>query len=369
LESNVIQWFGHIAGYPRHTSFGIFSEGASIANFDATVVARQKKFPTSENLHLATMYCSSAAHFCASQAARMAGIVPTNCRLIPTDPATGSLSVAALETQLQADVADGLVPFLLVASIGTTSLGAMDNVGAMAALAKQYACHLHCDGALGGFFLLTERGQQLMPDVALSDSICFDFHKGMGLPSATSLLVVKDRHDLVAAFGSSDEMEPVKQVTTTSTQRDNSGSNPRTAHKFAFCTESEFDADLVSFADCSPDLSRAGKGLKVWWTIKLHGLEAWRAHFNHLLDMAEAARSELAALPGVEVTSVAECNEHTKALLARVNARNKVYLSTASVVDQDGHKYDTCRACFQHVNVSLDTVELLLTELRECLPP
>ncbi|RLO08076.1 hypothetical protein DYB28_005597, partial [Aphanomyces astaci] len=41
LESNVIQWFGHIAGYPRHTSFGIFSEGASTANFNATVVARQ----------------------------------------------------------------------------------------------------------------------------------------------------------------------------------------------------------------------------------------------------------------------------------------------------------------------------------------
>ncbi|RQM26112.1 hypothetical protein B5M09_002596 [Aphanomyces astaci] len=385
LESNVIQWFGHIAGSPRHTSFGIFSEGASTANFNATVVARQKKFPTSENLHLATMYCSSAAHFCVSRAARMAGIVPTNCRLIPTDPATGSLSVAALEAQLQADVADGLVPFLLVATIGTTSLGAMDNVGAMAGLAKQYACHLHCDGALGGFFLLTERGQQLMPDVALSDSVCFDFHKGMGLPSATSLLVVKDRHDLVAAFGSSDEMEYVKQVTTAATQRVNSSPHPHTAHKFTFCTESEFDADLVSFADCSPDLSRAGKGLKVWWTIKLHGLDAWTAHFNHLLDMAEAARSELAALPGVEVTvghlnvvtfrasangkSVAECNKDTNTLLARVNARNNVYLSTASTVDQDGHKYDTCRACFQHVNISLGTVELLLTELRECLCP
>ncbi|RHY15858.1 hypothetical protein DYB36_011749 [Aphanomyces astaci] len=85
--------------------------------------------------------------------------------------------------------------------------------------------------------------------------------------------------------------------------------------------------------------------------------------------MAEAARSELAALPGVEVTSVAECNEHTNTLLARVNARNNVYLSTASTVDQDGHKYATCRACFQHVNVSLETVELLLTELRECLSP
>ncbi|EQC32689.1 hypothetical protein SDRG_09663 [Saprolegnia diclina VS20] len=371
LEMNVVHWFCDLVGYARESSLGIFTQGASGANFDAAVIARVKKFPRNRDIALGTVYLSSGAHFCNARGARMAGILPEHVRQLPVD-ATGRLRLDALAAALAADVENGLVPFLMVASLGTTSLGAVDDLHGMADLADAYGCHLHCDGALGGFFLLTERGKASMDGVHRADSISLDFHKGMALPYATSMLLVKEKDDLINGFSANDDMEYIKK-----TDKDVNS-------RFGIGTQDEFDLDLITFADCSPDLSRACKGLKVWWLLKLHGLDTWRAHFDHVLDVAAAARRDIAAIRGLELApgdlnvvnfrasvpgDADTVNAATDALLAAVNARRAVFLSMATYTTADGVKYATARACFMNHNVTLATVQTLVDELRAVVHP
>ncbi|KDO30445.1 hypothetical protein SPRG_04347 [Saprolegnia parasitica CBS 223.65] len=359
LEMNVVHWFCDLVGYARDSSLGIFTQGASGANFDAAVIARVKKFPRNRDIARGTVYVSSGAHFCNARGARMAGILPEHVRQLPVD-ATGRLRLDALAAALAADVANGLVPFLMVASLGTTSLGAVDDLNGMADLADSYGCHLHCDGALGGFFCSRSRAH----------SVSLDFHKGMALPYATSMLLVKDKNDLINGFSANDDMEYLKKTEVNS--------------RFGIGTQDEFDLDLITFADCSPDLSRACKGLKVWWLLKLHGLDAWKAHFDHLLNVADAARRAIATIRGLELApgdlnvvnfranvpgDADTVNAATDALLAAVNARRAVFLSMATYTTTDGVKYATARACFMNHNVTLATVQTLVDELRAVLLP
>ncbi|OQS04363.1 decarboxylase, partial [Thraustotheca clavata] len=366
LEINVVHWFCGFVGYPRDTSLGIFTQGASSANFDAGVIARVKKFPRNRNIHLGTIYLSAATHFCNARGARMAGILPENCRFLPVDK-QGRIDTAALATALENDVANGLVPYLIVANIGTTSLGAVDDLHTMADLAEKYQCHLHCDGALGGFFLLTERGQEWMDGIHRSDSVSFDFHKGMALPYATSLLVVKNKDDLINGFSANDDMDYLKKEADS---------------RFGIGTQEEFDHDLVTFADCSPDLSRACKGIKVWWLIQVHGLNTWRNHFNHLLDVADKAREVISKIEGICLGpgglnvvnfrvdfngDIDQINAATDEILDKINKRQKVFISMATYME-NGNKYATARACFQNHNVTMDTVDKLVDEIKIVLP-
>ncbi|KAF0687861.1 Aste57867_20448 [Aphanomyces stellatus] len=368
LEVNVIHWFCRVVGYPRPHSLGIFSDGASMANHHAIVLARQKAFPDNHDIARGTMYLSRDAHFCLAKGARMAGIVPEHCRVIETD-SQGRMRVDALAAQLEADVAAGLVPFFIATALGTTSLGAVDDLLSIAALAKAFGCHLHCDGAMGGLFLLTDRGKNVMQGVELSDSVCFDFHKSLGLPLATSLLVVKDRNDLVDGFRSANANDYLPQASHAST-------------RYFLGSEAEFDHDLIAFTDCSPELSRAPKGVKVWWMLKLHGFDAWRAHADLLLDCAAYARAELASVRGIllgpsglevvtfrvatdpDCSTVDAMNAKTTAFVAAVNQRHKVRMSMAAYTPDKGPKYTLARVCFQHVAVTRAVVDLLVAEVR-----
>ncbi|KAF0693490.1 Aste57867_15559 [Aphanomyces stellatus] len=212
------------------------------------------------------------------------------------------------------------------------------------------------------------RGKTLMRGMELSDSVCFDFHKGMGLPLATSLLVVKERDDLITGFQSSDTPDYL-------------GSAADPSKRYFLGSELEFDHDLVAFTDCSPELSRAAKGVKVWWMIKLHGLEAWAAHYDHLLDCAASARAKLAQIPGLVLgpsglnivtfhvqsddDDVARTNARTNNLVDDLTARRKVLLSQASYVEsKSGETYSLARACLQNVATTQATVDLLVGEVK-----
>src|SRR6185312_10058786 len=98
------------------------------------------------------------------------------------------LRVADLTTAVAADRAAGLTPFLIVASAGTTSTGAVDDLPALADLAAREGLHLHVDAAYGGFFALTKRGRATLLGIERADSVTLDPHKGLFLPYGTGCL-------------------------------------------------------------------------------------------------------------------------------------------------------------------------------------
>src|SRR6185312_7746451 len=121
IEENVIQWFCGMLGLPPGAG-GILTTGGSLANLIAVITARRERLPP--DFLRGVVYASEEAHHSVRKAALLAGLLPERVRAIPTDDRF-RLRTADLAAAVAADRAAGLTPFLIVASAGTTSTGAV----------------------------------------------------------------------------------------------------------------------------------------------------------------------------------------------------------------------------------------------------
>lgn len=343
IEATVIRWFGDLFRHPPEAG-GILTSGGSMANFSALVAARRDRL--GEGLVLGTIYCSEQTHASVAKAAMLAGFPPANVRGVPTD---GRLRIdaGALRTMLEADRADGLTPFCLVANAGTTNTGAVDPIGTLAALAVGQNLWLHVDAAYGGFFQMTERGRAALAGIERADSITLDPHKALFLPYGTGCLLVRRRDAL------------------------------RRAHQLnaEYLQDVSADSDVPSFADLSPELSRDFRGLRVWLPLTLNGAAAFRDALDEKLDLARFLYEELAGTPGFEVpwepelTVVAfryrppgsgvDGDAMNRALLERINASRRVFMSSTVV----GGRF-IIRACIVSHRTHLDRVREAIEIIR-----
>jgi len=110
------------------------------------------------------------------------------------------MDIACFKKQVEEDLANGLSPFYLNATAGTTVLCAFDSVADLALICKKDNIWLHLDGAFGGTVIFSEKHKHLVRGIELTDSFCFNAHKTLGAPLSTSVLVVKDKKDLYNSF-------------------------------------------------------------------------------------------------------------------------------------------------------------------------
>ncbi|HSG39298.1 MAG TPA: aminotransferase class I/II-fold pyridoxal phosphate-dependent enzyme, partial [Thermoanaerobaculia bacterium] len=158
IEANVIAWFCRIAGYPAEAR-GTLTSGGSLANLAGLITARRERLP--ENFLSGMIYTSDQAHYSVAKGAILAGFPEANVRSIPTDDRY-RIRPDALEARIEEDRRQGLTPFLIAASAGTTNTGAVDPLPELADLAERHNLWLHVDAAYGGFFLLTEEGRRTL---------------------------------------------------------------------------------------------------------------------------------------------------------------------------------------------------------------
>jgi aromatic-L-amino-acid decarboxylase len=312
LEANVIRWFCEIVGYGKGSG-GILTSGGSLAILTAVVTARRNRLRDEEILQ-GTLYCGDQIHHAFQKAAVLAGFPAANVREVPSD-ARFRVRVDALAEAIERDRAAGFKPFLIAGSAGTTNTGAVDDLPALASLAREQNCWLHVDGAYGAFFLLTERGRATLRGIEEADSIVLDPHKTLFLPFGTGALVVKDARTLRAAHSAHADYLPEMQ---------------------------EAD-ELVDFCEVSPELSRDFRGLRVWLPLKLFGIEPFREQLDEKLDLIDYVTRELRTIEGLEIVAApqltivafrlvregADPNTLTRDLLGRVNARKRVMLTPA----------------------------------------
>ena len=271
LEANVLRWFCHLVGYPPE-AMGTLTSGGSIANLSALIAARRDKL--GEDFLDGVVYASDQTHYSIHKAATMAGLRRSNLRTIPTD-SRQRIRLDALKDALAADRSRGLAPFLLVGNAGTTNTGAVDDLSALADLAQAEGLWFHVDAAYGGFFMLTNRGKDLMKGIDRADSITLDPHKGLFLPFGTGALLARDRRTLERAFDDTGDYMPGFQVEDTH----------------------------VDFCRISPELSRSFRGLRIWLPLKLHGIGPFRDCLEEKLDLTQRATDALSHMPGVEIVA------------------------------------------------------------------
>jgi glutamate/tyrosine decarboxylase-like PLP-dependent enzyme len=196
LEREAVAALAQMFGYPP-TFLGHLTSSGTIANLEALWVAREMRPGR------AIAY-SSQAHYVHARACDILGVQGVK---VPCDSA-GRLDLAALERHLAED-AVGVV----VATIGTTGLGALDPLPEILALARRHGAWVHADAAYGGFFaLLAQQEPSPVPAgplraLADCDSIVVDPHKHGLQPYGCGAVLFRDpavarvyRHDSPATY-------------------------------------------------------------------------------------------------------------------------------------------------------------------------
>jgi len=247
LENELIQWLVKIMHYPA-TAHGNLTSGGSIANLIAITTARDAKNIQPENIRTSVIYLSKQTHHCVHKAIRIAGLGYSIVREVPLDDHF-RMDVSVLKSMVEQDKSNGLNPFLLVSSAGTTDTGAMDPLNELCDLAEAYNLWHHVDAAYGGFFILLEEFQESFKGIERTDSLVIDPHKGLFLPYGLGTVLIKDvkameaSHHYIASY-----MQDAEKVSLE-----------------------------ISPANLSPELTKHFRGMRMWLPMQLFGLKPFVA--------------------------------------------------------------------------------------------
>ena len=160
VERQILHWVRDLFNFPE-TASGLFVTGTSMANFIAVLVARKVALGTvvrnmgvNQSQQRLVAYTSAGAHGCIAQAMDLAGLGINALRIIPLN-AEFAMDVGALLLAIEDDKAQGNEPFMLIGTAGSVDVGAIDDLPALADIARAHKLWFHVDGAYGALAMLS----------------------------------------------------------------------------------------------------------------------------------------------------------------------------------------------------------------------
>ena len=258
IELHLIEFFAERFGLPDSAG-GLLVSGGSIANFVGLKAARDikgglelRKAGVSAVPGLVA-YTSSEVHFATTRAADMIGIGTDAVRMVEVDDHY-RMDVGDLERRIEADLAAGLQPFAVIASLGTVATGAIDPLPRVAELCERYGLWLHVDAAYGGPIVLSDELKHLAAGVERADSIAFDPHKWLYTPQSGGCVLVRDVSSLFDSFST---------------------------YGGYIYEDKELTGRGFDLNSLGPQLSRSFWALKVWVSLLSHGTDAYGRRIAH----------------------------------------------------------------------------------------
>jgi aromatic-L-amino-acid decarboxylase len=323
LETHVLDWFATLLGLPDRfrsdRGGGVIQHSASDAALVALVAALHRiSGGATERLGVRTgrygVYTSTQTHSSVEKACRIAGLGSDALHKIDTDPATLAARPEHLRDLIARDVADGIVPALVVATVGTTGTGAVDPVREFGAIAREHGAWLHVDGAWAGVAAVAPEFRWLNDGLELADSYSTNPHKWLLTNFDCDTFWVADRAALVGALSILPE------------------------YLRNSATES---GAVIDYRDWHVPLGRRFRALKLWTVIRWYGAEGLREHIRTGVALAQEFASWVAADERFEIVAphplalvtfrLRAGDEATRALMERVNASGELYLTHTSV--------------------------------------
>lgn len=327
LETQVMSWLRDLIGLPK-TFSGVIQDSASSASLCALLSARESSSDFQTNWHgmsqnsqsvKLTVYCSDQAHSSIDKAMAIAGFGRHNLRKIAVDDQL-SMKVGELEKCIQADIANNCQPICVIATLGTTATGSMDNIMAISACCKRYKLWLHVDAAWAGNALIIPDYQYLLADVTAIDSLVFNPHKWLLTHVDCSAYFVKDEQILTKTLAIAPEY--LKTV----------------------------EADkVINYRDWSIPLGRRFRALKLWFVLRSFGIKNIQTIIANHIAWAKNLADNIQQHPDFEMmapVSLSLCcfryhpqgcdelsllNQLNANLLNKLNDSGKIYLSHAKI--------------------------------------
>lgn len=274
LEIVTMNWLLRIFGFPVKRGGGIFTSGGSMANLTAIITARRIK--CGDDFSKGVIYLSDQAHSSNIKAIRIAGFNKEQIRIIPTD-SEFKFSLNKLKNAIAKDALEGLQPFCLIATAGTTNTGTVDQLSELSVICRKNGIWFHVDGAYGAAAILSEHGKQLVKGIEKADSLTVDPHKWFYQPYEIGCLLVRNHKWLSGTF----------------------------TEKPEYLRDIEGNPSEINFYDHGIELTRRFRALKFYMSIKTFGLKAFRNAVNYNIKLAEQTEAYLRNSPNWEVISPA----------------------------------------------------------------
>ena len=204
LEHRVVSWMARKAGYSE-TAGGALTSGGTLGALTALLAMRQAKAGRDTwSAGLAggerhAVFVSEQAHYCNRRACAVLGLGDQAVIPVPTD-GRFQMDLGALRTLHRQAQEAGRRPIAVVANAGSTATGSHDDLTALAGFCRKQDLWLHVDAAHGGGALLSSRYASLLKGIEQADSIIWDVHKMMLMPSLCTAVLLRDAKHLDAAF-------------------------------------------------------------------------------------------------------------------------------------------------------------------------
>ena len=325
LEQRTLRWVAEMLGLPTDW-FGEITDTASASSLYALAAAREAAgldirehgMAGRDDLPPLAIYTSTQAHSSIDKAAIALGIGRHWTRHVETD-AEFRMRPDLLEQAIKSDLAAGVKPLAVVATVGTTSSTSIDPVPALADICERYNVWLHVDAAYGGAAALVPSHQGVLAGCERADSFVTNPHKWLLTPIDCSLLYTRRPDDLKRAFSL------VAEYLRTDEQ------------------------DVVNLMDYGLSLGRRFRALKLWMVIRAYGRAGLAAIIDGHMREARWLAEQIDAAPDWErlapVPFSTVCfrhlpagdrnpNEHNASLIDAVNASGQAYLSHTKLNDR-----------------------------------
>ncbi|KAI1729293.1 pyridoxal-dependent decarboxylase conserved domain-containing protein [Ditylenchus destructor] len=278
MEKEIIQRMIELIGWPAGEGDAIFSPGGAIANLYAMNAARHHHFPRAKPLGMTSVptlcaFTSEDCHYSIKGAAAVLGIGTDNCFSIPTDY-DGRMIPEALEQKILKCKSEGLYPFFVCATAGTTVYGSWDPLPQIADVCARHKVWMHVDAAWGGGLLLSPEHRHKLAGIERAQSVTWNPHKLMGALLQCSAIFIRYEGLLFQT-------------------------NQQSAD-YLFQQDKPYDCNYDT-GDKAMQCGRHNDIFKLWLMWRSKGMEGYRRQINRLMQLASYFTQKIQNTEGYEM--------------------------------------------------------------------
>jgi len=298
---------------------GVLQDTASTATLVSIISAREKKSGWNINRRgfgaedRYAIYCSEQAHSSVDKAVRISGIGNESLRKIPVDQ-NFALNPQALEKAIKLDLENGLIPLMVIATIGTTGTTAVDPLPEITTVCQEHQLWVHVDAAWAGTAMILPDYRWMISGLENADSFVFNPHKWMFTNFDCSAYFVRDRAVLTKTFS------VVPEYLKTNTR------------------------EVNNYSEWGIQLGRRFRALKLWFVIRNFGVQGLKDKIRSHIQWAKELAAEIDHHPDFQLMlpaplgcvcfryrpagrSESSLNTLNRKLLETINSSGKLYLT------------------------------------------
>jgi aromatic-L-amino-acid/L-tryptophan decarboxylase len=348
IERHVLTFLMQRFGLDADAGAAHFTSGGQESNHTAVVAALSHRFPEVGAQGLRALagepvfYLSAEGHQSFDKVAHATGLGRRALRFVAVDDRL-RMDLGALQTLIDGDQAQGRLPFLIVATAGTTSAGVIDPLSDVADIAERQGLWYHVDAAWGGAAIVSNRIRGTLAGIERADSITCDAHKWFSVPAGAGMFFCRHRAAVEAAFGT----------------------------ETAYVPDQAHDSRTYPFIT-SLQWSRRFMGLKLFMLLAACGERGLAARIEHQTAMGDLLRERLVAngfallnetpLPVVCFTHPAIAGDYRAhhQIAMELGDRQLAWVSRTRL---DG-RVPALRACITHYETEARDIDVLVEGLR-----